>query len=105
MHVVARGRVVGAPEEITVDAGKATVLLLAGTGAADEVEYQVCCRDGGLGQLVRDRVRVGDAMVIVGELAVRRVDGPIEDTLSAATVTLEAETVAVELLASGSAYS
>jgi hypothetical protein len=98
IQAVARGRVAGPPIEITGDAGTATVLLLRDADAQEgQVEYQVFCRGPQLARLVRDSVRLGDALVVIGEVILHRVGGPIEDDLLAAWVSVEAVTVARDL--------
>jgi hypothetical protein len=98
IHAVAHGRVVGAPVNITVEGDSATVLLLRDACACDApVEYEVFCREPDLRELVSDRVRLGDAVVVIGVLMLHRVLGPVEDEVSAARVILEAATVAHQL--------
>ena len=98
IFAAARGRVVGAPIELSGDGGMATVLLMRDTAAHDDqVEYQVFCRDGDLARLVREKVRIGDALVVVGEVMLHRVSGPIDEDLPAAWVSVEAVSVARDL--------
>jgi hypothetical protein len=94
IQVVAQGLVVGEPVALAVEDDSATVLLLQDACACDEpVEYEVFCRDPDLAQLVLERVRRGDLLVVTGLLRLHRVLGPVEDEVSAARVVLDAATV------------
>jgi hypothetical protein len=99
MHAVARGRVSAEPALVTTDDGTATVFVVGSSSdRADPVGYQVCCREPGLCQLVRTQVHTGDAVVVVGVVALERIPVPVEDDLSATRVSLEAVAVARDLV-------
>jgi hypothetical protein len=98
IYSVARGKVVGAPCRVTTEAGDATVLVLSDPlSDKSGVEYQVSCRDAQLGQHVIERVRLGDRLVVLGTWSLDLVSGPLEDRLSAARITLIADTLALDL--------
>jgi acyl-CoA synthetase (AMP-forming)/AMP-acid ligase II len=100
IHSAAQGTVVGAPASVTTDTGQATVLVLRDTRAGGlEVEYEVSCRDAELGRRVLERVSVGHHIVVLGTLRLGAVAGPLEDSVSAARITLLAEIVAFDLVA------
>jgi hypothetical protein len=63
-----------------------------------DVEYEVSCRDADLGRHVLERVRVGDHIVVLGTLRLSAVAGPLEDSVSAARLTLLAKIVALDLV-------
>ena len=99
MHAVARGLVIGEPAVVTTDEGVATVFVVGDSReGAGSVAYQVRCREPSLCQLVRTQVHTGDAVVVVGVVALERVPVPVEDDLSAARVSLEAVAVARDLV-------
>jgi len=100
IYSVAWGTVVSAPARVSTGPGTAAVLVLRDTRAdRPDVEYEVYCQDAELGGQILDRVKTGDALVVVGTLKLDALAGPFENSLSAARLTLLGETVGLDLAA------
>lgn len=98
MYVAAHGEVVAGPTEITTDDGTATVMLLKETQPhGPEAEYEVCCAQLPLGRRIREQIRIGDRLVVLGTLQLHALAVPIEDKASAARITLNAAIISVDL--------
>lgn len=111
-YTAARGEVVGAPVRVTTDTGGATVLALREVlpesgepGKPDQlaelgepgVEYQVCVREPELSRHVLEQIRLGDRLLVLGTLQMHAVTGPLEDSLSAARVSLDAVVIGLDV--------
>lgn len=57
---------------------------------------EVACRSGDLASVEMKGVHLGDRVVVSGELVMERIDGPIEDDLSAVRAWIEATSVSAE---------
>jgi hypothetical protein len=57
---------------------------------------EVVCRSGDLASAEIRMVHLGDRVVVSGELVMERVDGPIEDDLSAVRAWIKATSVSAE---------
>lgn len=86
------------PTWVTAEGGVATVLVLRDAHAAQAgVEYEVSCPNPQLARHLSEKVSVGDRLVVVGSLRLDAVPGPLEDQLSAARITLIADTIGHDL--------
>jgi hypothetical protein len=97
IRVEARGRMTGAPSQVSTDDGALAVFVLdpypdpAPVGQAHACEVR--CRDIGLvGEVLRHGV-VGASVAVRGELAMWVTSGPVEDELCAVRVSIEADQV------------
>jgi hypothetical protein len=104
IYTATRGTVVGAPVPVSADTGGITVLALRdlrpGKPSKLEepgVEFQVCIREPELSQRVLERVRLGDRLLVLGNLHLHAATEPLEDPLSAARVSLDAVTIGLDL--------
>lgn len=61
------------------------------------VEYQVCLREPNLSRKVLQKVQLGDRLVVLGILQLDVVTGPLEDSLSAARISLDAVAIGIDL--------
>jgi hypothetical protein len=106
IQTVARGTVVGAPVEVQTDDGVAAVFVLAPRRASSLARElggpwpavcEVWCRRRPMARAVMKGLRGRETVVLVGELWLEPVVGPLEDELSAARVRIEADSIGIEL--------
>ena len=105
IHTVARGTVVGEPVALQTDDGTATVFILepnelpalaspqAGPWPA---ACEVWCREARLAAATM-ALHTRQPVLILGQLWLEPLTGPLEDELSAVRVHIEAATIGVEL--------
>jgi hypothetical protein len=97
IRVVATGRVVEGPSQLMgEDMWEVFVLdpFPDTEGARLAHAFEVVCRSQEAARSPIEAVGRGDRVVVSGELVIERIDGPIEDDLSAVRIWIKASSVA-----------
>ena len=98
ISVVATGLVVEGPAPLLGEDAKAVFVLDPFSGLPDAGLAHACevlCLAGEGGTSVIRTLQRGDRVEVTGQLVMERVDGPVEDDLSAVRVWIEATRVSV----------